>query len=109
MMAQISKPQQLHFDFIDTIPDVPDKRRIRPWYYVTKERNTLMLLSFDYDGLPVWVEHDLRSTIPHVFNCHQRALQAATRLHGAVQSCYYDRHSSKWRNYDPDGKRANEL
>lgn len=92
--------QQMAFDFLDTIPDFPNKRSTRPWYYVTRYRHAEMLVGFDAYGKPVWMEHDLRGeTMPHMFNCIRRAQTAATKLSGTVKSCHYDRHSKRWQPY----------
>jgi hypothetical protein len=86
--------------FLDTIPDIPNKRSARPWYYITRNRNAEMLIGFDAYGNPVWAEHDMRGgTLPHMYNCIRRAQTAATRLHGAVRSCHYDRHAKGWKPY----------
>lgn len=93
-------PNQQAFDFLDTIPGIPNKYSSRPWYYVTRLRNAEMLMGFDAHGEPIWAEHDMRSgDYPHLFNCMRRAQQAATRLGGAVKSCHYDRNQKGWRPY----------
>ncbi len=93
-------PVQLPFDWLDTIPDIPPARSPRPWYYITRNWNTEMLVGFDAYGEPVWLEHDMRGdTMPHMYNCMSRAQTAATRLSGAVKSCHYDRHSKRWQPY----------
>jgi len=97
----MSKPKQLSFDFLDTIPDIPNKRSTRPWYYVTRNLNAEMLVGFDAYGKPVWITHDMRGKVmPHMYNCMRRAQEAATRLNGAVKSCHYDRHSKRWKPYE---------
>jgi hypothetical protein len=98
MNKKQSNPQQTAFDWLDTIPDQP-VRRARPWYYITRNRHAEMLLKFDAYGKPVWVEHDLRQNKPHIYNCIQRAREAATRLRGEVKSCHYDQHAKDWVNY----------
>jgi hypothetical protein len=92
--------KQHGFDMLDTIPDIPNKRSARPWYYVTRGLNAEMLVGFDAYGNPVWYPHDMRGdTMPHMYNCLRRAQEAATRLGGAVKSCHYDRHSRRWQPY----------
>jgi hypothetical protein len=94
------KPQQTAFDFLDTIPDQPKTRSARPWYYITRKRNSEMLLEFDAYGNPVWVDHDMRNgNYPHMFSCLRRARQAAIRLGGEARSCHYDRHTRTWTPY----------
>jgi hypothetical protein len=95
-MTKRIPPQQRPFDWLETIPDVPT-RRARPWYYITRNRSAEMLVDFTSDGEPIWVEHDLRVYLPHVYNCRGRAQQAATRLHGQVQMCHYDRFEKYWK------------
>jgi hypothetical protein len=92
-------PNQQAFDFLDTIPDFPNKRSARPWYYITRWRNSEMLLEFDAYGKPVWVQHDLRHTKPHMYNCLRRCRQAASDIGGEPRACHYDRHSKNWTPY----------
>jgi hypothetical protein len=88
------------FDILDTIPDIPNKRSARPWYYVTRHLNAEMLVGFDAYGEAVWMTHDMRGdTMPHMYNCHRRAQEAASDLGGTVKSCHYDRHSKRWQPY----------
>lgn len=95
MVTRRVAPQQKAFDWLETIPDFPT-RRARPWYYITRNRGAEMLVDFDKNGQPVWSAHDLREYLPHVYNCRQRAQQAATRLHGHVEMCHYDQFSKYW-------------
>jgi len=99
-MSSPSKPKQMNFDWLDTIPDTPPARAARPWYYITRNRNAEMLLGFDAYGAAVWIEHDMRGGVyPHMYSCIRRAQQAAVRLSGTVRSCHYDRHQRKWAPY----------
>jgi len=89
--------KQEDFDWLDAIPDIPNKRSARPWYYITRHLNAEMLLEFDANGQPVWVEHDMRRGVyPHMFSCMSRAQQASVRLNGSVRSCFYNRLVRKW-------------
>jgi hypothetical protein len=92
--------KQEAFDVLDTIPDIPNKRSARPWYYITRNLNAEMLVGFDAYGKPVWMVHDMRGdTMPHMYNCMRRAQEAAVRLSGTVKSCHYDRCSKRWQPY----------
>lgn len=56
-----------------------DEGKTRPkknWYYITGALGKLMLASLDDNGYPVWVEHDLRITKPHLYNSIHKANHA---------------------------------
>jgi len=89
-------PKQMPMDWLDTIPANPPTRNTRPWYYVTRFNNGQMLHTFDKEGRPDWVEHDLRHATPHVYNCLSTAHKCARKYHGEVKSCYYDIHQKWW-------------
>lgn len=60
------------------------------WYYITRNRDAEMLLTFDENGLPIWCPHDLQYTIPHVYSSAQTARRDLDRVGGhAVKMSRY--------------------
>lgn len=64
------------------VPLLQNERSEGQWYYVTRNRDEEMLLTFDDEGQPVWTIHDLQNTIPHVFNTSHAAKKVKEKVGG---------------------------
>ena len=56
--------------------------KIPRWFYITRNRDQEMLLSFDSNGRPIWCPHDLQYTIPHMFTSSQKASRKSAEIGG---------------------------
>lgn len=92
MNKQLKKARELTELMFDTEVYLSKEKRDRPkaWYYITRNRETEMLLSFDRNGKPIWCPHDLQYTIPHMFNSGQKANKRLKEVggHKVIMSRY---------------------
>lgn len=61
------------------------------FYYITRRRNSEMMVDYDHDGGCQWLEHDTRFITPHLFNSHQAATIIASRNGWEVKRWQYSR------------------
>jgi len=61
----------------------------RRFWYITRWRNSEMLVDYDHDGGCQWLDHDTRFVTPHLFNSHQAAKKIASRNNWQVASWPY--------------------
>jgi len=82
--------EQKQLPLFEFVP-VQDKHEVDfRWYYIVRNRDSEMLLSFDENGLPIWVKHDLQHTIPHVYSSAHQARKDMGRVGGdAVKMSRY--------------------
>lgn len=66
----------------DEVKKATDSHSVPKWYYVTRNRDTEMMISIDVNGRAVWVAHDLQYTIPHMFNTAHMARKTMAKVGG---------------------------
>jgi hypothetical protein len=75
----------------------PKREKPTLWYYLVDGREQRMVLTWDADGVPVFTDHDLQHTVPHVYNSLSTAKADAKRYSGLkVKTSRYKIRNGQW-------------